>query len=123
VTLDLANRHAARVKAQNLVIEAIKSGSDLWRSAAARSCRRGRGGPQSRSRHLAQNRLRAGAVAAVATAAASRVASLIAKMLCQLGSQRALDQRLLQPLEKPLIAGQVFRLLIVSKQLIEQLRK
>jgi len=26
VTLDLANRHAARVKAQNLVIEAIKAG-------------------------------------------------------------------------------------------------
>src|SRR4029077_546297 len=61
-------------------------------------------------------------VAAVAFAAACRIALLVAEMVGQLRPERALDQRLLQLFEKTAISGQVFRLLIVSKQLIQQLR-
>ena len=43
-------------------------------------------------------------------------------MIGQLRPKRALDQRLLQLFEKTAISGQVFRLLIVSEQLIQQLR-
>src|ERR1700730_4711965 len=77
-------------------------------------------GPVARDRDvdlaiIGQDRLRAGAVAAVAAATAGWIALLVAEMLAQLRSQRPLDQRLLQPLEKPVRTRQVFRLLIVSK--------
>ena len=119
VALDLAHRHAARVEAQDLVVEAVEPGlalGDQLRLEAA--------GPVARDRDLdlavlGQDRLRARPVAAVAAAAAGRVALLVAKMLGQLRTKRALDQRLLQLLEKPVLAGQVFGLLIVSKQLIQ----
>src|SRR5262249_1989754 len=71
---------------------------------------------------VGQNRLRAGAVSAVAAAAAGRVAFLVAQVIGQLGPERALDQRLLQLLEKTVVTSQVFRLLIVSQQLIKQFR-
>ena len=71
---------------------------------------------------LGQDRLRAGAVAAVAAAAAGRIALLVAEMLGQLGPKRTLDQRLLQLLEQPVLSGQIFGLLIVSKQLIQKFR-
>ena len=67
---------------------------------------------------LGQDRLCARSVAAVAAAAARRIAFLVAQVLGQLGPERPLDQRLLELLEKPIVARQVFGLLIVSKQLI-----
>jgi hypothetical protein len=112
-------RPSAGVEAQNLVVEAIEPplalADQLWLEAA---------GPVARDRDLnlsvlGQERLRAAAVAAVAAAAAGRIALLIPQVLGQLGAERAFDQRLLQPLEKPALAGQVFRLLIVSKKLIQ----
>ena len=66
---------------------------------------------------LGQNRLRAGAVAAVATPAAGGIALLAVEMLGQFRPERALDQRLLELLEQPVVPGQVLRLLIVSEQL------
>ena len=68
---------------------------------------------------LGQDRLRAGPVTAIAAAAASRVPLLVAKMIAQLRTKRPLNQRLLQLLEKPVRTCEVFRLLIVSKQLIQ----
>src|SRR6185437_4132024 len=41
-------------------------------------------------------------------------------MFSQLGPKRSLDQGLLQMFEQPILAGQVFGLLIVSKQLIKK---
>src|SRR5437870_1741190 len=43
-------------------------------------------------------------------------------MIAQFRAKRPLNQRLLQLLEKPLRTREVFRLLIVSKQLIQQFR-
>src|SRR5262252_1817172 len=54
--------------------------------------------------------------------AACRIALLVPEMVGQLRPKRALDQRLLQLFEKTAISGQVFRPLIVSEQLIQQLR-
>ena len=68
---------------------------------------------------LGQDRLRAAPVAAIAAAPASRVPLLVAKMIAQLRTKRPLNQRLLQLLEKPVRTSEVFRLLIVSKQLIQ----
>jgi len=119
VALNLAHRHAARVEAQNLVIEAVKP-----RLALGDQQRLEAAGPVARDGNvdlaiIGQNRLRARAVAAVAAAAAGRIALLVAKMLAQFRPKRALDQRLLKLLEKPVRPRQVFRLLIVSKQLIQ----
>ena len=122
VALDLANRHAAPVEAQDLVVEAAEPPlalRDQLRLEAA--------GPVARDLDvdlavLGQDRLRARAVAAVAAAAARRVALLVAQMRRQLRPERTLDQRLLQPFEQPVVAGQVLRLLIVGKQLIQKLR-
>src|SRR6516165_3526227 len=63
---------------------------------------------------------RARPVAAVAGAPAGGIALLVAQMLGQLGPKRSLDQGLLQLLEQPVLAGQVFGLLVVSKQLIKK---
>ena len=79
VALDLAHRHAARVKAQDLVVEAVEPGlalADQLRLEAA--------GPVARDRNLdlpvlGQYRLRTRAVAAVAAAAAGRIALLVAQ--------------------------------------------
>ncbi|MGY3695838.1 hypothetical protein ACVIGA_005918 [Bradyrhizobium sp. USDA 3240] len=71
---------------------------------------------------LGQDRLAAGAIAAVARPSTARIALLIAEMFAQLGGERALDQRLLQLLEQPVVSGQALGLLIVSKQLIKQFR-
>jgi hypothetical protein len=115
MALNLTHRHAARVEAQNLVVEAVEPrlafGDQQWLEAA---------GPVARDGNidlaiLGQNRLRARAVAVVAAAAARRIALLVAKMLTQLRAKRTLDQRLLQLLEKPVRTRQVLRLLIVSK--------
>ena len=76
-----------------------------------------RGTAISTSSSSVQDRLRAGAVAAVTAAAAGRVPLLVAKMIAQLRTKRPLNQRLLQLLEKSVRTCEVFRLLIVSKQL------
>lgn len=70
---------------------------------------------------LGQDGLGPRAVAAVAAAAPSRIALFVTEMIGKLGAQRPLDQRLLQLLENPVIAGQIFRLLIARQQLVEQL--
>src|SRR5947209_1406419 len=119
MALDLAHRHAARVQAENLLVKAVEPGLALgdqqWLEAA---------GPVAWHSDVdlavvGQDRLRAGAVAAVAATAAGRIALLVAKMLAQLRTKRPLNQRLLQLLEKPVRTSEVFRLLIVSKQLIQ----
>ena len=62
------------------------------------------------------------AVAAIAAAAARRVALLVAQVIAQLGTQGTLQKRLLQPLEKPLIAQKVLRRLVIGQQLVQKLR-
>ena len=119
VTLDLAHRHAARVEAQNLAVEAIEPGlalGDQLRLEAADAVAWHRNVDLA---ILGQDRLCARSVAAVAAAAARRIAFLVAQVLGQLGPERPLDQRLLELLEKPIVARQVFGLLVVSKQLIQ----
>src|SRR6202007_2318593 len=65
---------------------------------------------------------RARPVPAVALAASGGIASLVAEMLGQLGAKRTLDQCLFELLEKNIVPRQILGLLIVSKQLIQQLR-
>src|SRR3954468_18930809 len=120
--LDLAHRHAARVEAQDFVVEAVEP-----RLALSDQQRLENAGPVAGHRDvdlavLGQDRLRAGPVTAIAAAAAGRVPLLVAKMIAQLRTKRPLNQRLLQLLEKPVRSCEVFRLLIVSKQLIQQFR-
>ncbi len=122
MALDLPHRHAAGVEAQNLVVEAVEPPlalGDQLRLEAAR--------PVARHRNLdlavlGEDRLRARAVAAVAAAAAGRITLLVTQVFGQLHSERALDQRPLELLKKPIFPRQVLGLLIVSKQLIQQFR-
>ena len=71
---------------------------------------------------LGQHRLARMAVAAVARAAACRIALLVAQAIGQLGAQRPLQKRLLQLLEKPLIAQKVFRRLVIGQQPVWKFR-
>ena len=121
MALDLANRHAAGVEAQNLIVEPVEPGlafRDQLRLKAPRPVARNR---NSNLALLRQKRLRTCPIAAVAASPAGRVALLVAQMLRQLGAECPLDQRFLQLLEKPVFAGQILRLGIVGKKLIEQL--
>src|SRR4051794_16241055 len=109
MALDLANRHAARVETENLLVEAVEP-----RLALGDQQRLEAAGPVARHGNVdfaivGQDGLGAAPVAAVAAATAGRIALLIAKMLAQLGSQSALDQRLLQLFEKTIRARQVLR--------------
>src|SRR6516165_10451089 len=122
VALDLPNRHAACIEAQNLVVEPVEPRLPLGDQLRFETA-----GPIAWHRNLdfailGQHRLRTRTVAAVAFAAACRIALLVAEVVGQLRPERALDQRLLQLFEKTAISSQVFRLLIVSKKLIQQLR-
>jgi hypothetical protein len=56
-----------------------------------------------------QNRLGAGAVAAVAAAAARRVALLVAKVIAQFRAKCPFDRGFLETPEYPVVAHQVFR--------------
>jgi hypothetical protein len=122
VALDLPNRHAACIEAQNLVVEPVEPRLPLGDQLRFETA-----GPIAWHRNLdfailGQHRLRTRTVAAVAFAATCRIALLVAEMVGQLRPERALDQRLLQLFEKTAISSQVFRLFIVSKKLIQQLR-
>ncbi len=121
VTLDLAHRHAARIERQDAVVEAVEAALALGndrRLEAAVAVARNR---QLDRAVLGQHRLAGMAVAAVAAAAPRRVALLVAQVVAQLGAQRPLQKRLLQLLEKPLIAQKVFRCLVVGQQLVQKL--
>jgi hypothetical protein len=99
--LDLAHRHAARVEAQNLVIEAIEP-----RLALGDQLRLEAAGPVPRDRNvdlaiIGQDGLRARAVTAVAASPPGWIALLVAQMIGQLGPERTFDQGTLQLFEKP----------------------
>jgi hypothetical protein len=104
----------ARVKADDLVVEAVEPGlalGDQLRFEAAGAITR------DFDRNLAvlgQDRLGAGAVAAVAAAPTRRVALLIAKVIAQLRAKRPFDQRFLEPSEYPVVRSQVFGLRITA---------
>jgi hypothetical protein len=120
--LDFPDGHAARVKAQNLVIKALEP-----RLSLGDQLRLDGSGPISWHGDLdlavfGQNRLRADAIAVVAAAAAGGIAFFVAEMLGQLYPESLLDQGLLQFFEKPLFAKQIFWLRIIGKQLIKQFR-
>jgi hypothetical protein len=92
-SLDLANRHAACIEAQNLVVESVEPRLPLGDQLRFETA-----GPIARHRNLdlailGQNRLRTRPVAAVAFAAACRIALLVAEMVGQLRPERSLDQR------------------------------
>src|SRR5262245_47481382 len=63
-----------------------------------------------------------GAIAVVAAAAASRIALLVAEMVRQLGTQGSLEQSLLELLEQPFLAQQVFWLLVAGQKLVTMFR-
>src|SRR5215207_8599871 len=117
--LDLAHRHAARVEAQDFVVEAIETGLALGDQLRLEAASPVAWHSDVDLAVLGQDRLREGAVTAVAAAATGRIPLLVAKMIAQLRAERPLNQRLLQLLEKPVRTREVFRLLIVSKQLIQ----
>src|SRR5579863_4092991 len=121
MALDLAHRQPSRVKADDLVVEAIEAGLPLGDQP-----RFERTGAVARYLNLdfaliRQNRLRARAVAAIAAAAARRIALLVAKVIAQLRSKRPLDQRLLETPENPVLVRQVFRFRIATQYLIQNL--
>jgi hypothetical protein len=63
---------------------------------------------------LGQDRFRARSIAAVAAAEPGRIALLVPEMFGQLGAERTLDQSLFELLERPVISGQILKLIIVS---------
>jgi hypothetical protein len=103
--LDLTHRHAAGIKAQDLIVKPVEPGlafGDKLRLEGA--------GPVAGNENLnfpifGQKCLRTGAVAAVAAAPAGRVTLLVAQMICQLRAKRPLDQRLLELFEKSVFAS------------------
>src|SRR5271167_1020349 len=120
--LDLAHRHAARVKAQNLIVKAIEPCLALRDELRLKGAGPVAGNENLNFPVLAQKRLRACAVAAITASPSGRVALLVAQMLRQLRAERPLNQSLLKVLEKPIVAGQILRLAIVRQKLIEQIR-
>ena len=119
--LDFAHRHAAGVKAQDFIVEAVKPGLAFGDEPRLEGS-----SPVAGNRNLdfplfRQKRLRTGAVAAVAAAPAGRIALLVAQMLRQLRAQRPLDQSLLELLEKPVFARQILGPGVVPQGLIDQL--
>src|SRR5437773_5072009 len=92
--LDLAHRHAARVEAQDFVVEAAETGlafgDQQWFEAAGPVAWHG----DVDLAILGQDRLRAGAVTAVAAAAPGRASLPVAKMIAQLRAKRPLNQPL-----------------------------
>src|SRR6188474_1005866 len=107
---DLAHTHAARIHGDDLVVEvreaALVFGDQLRVKGAGPV-------PRNRQPHLrgaGQNRLLRAAVAAVGIA----FGPLFPKMFVELGVQNALRQRLLQLLNKPVLAKQLLR--IASRQ-------
>ena len=78
--------------------------------------------PRHRDPHRARrrsDRLPGGAIPGIPRPVSRRVAFHVAEVIVHFGAQRPLEQRLLQLLEKPVRTCEVFRLLIVSKQLIQ----
>jgi len=95
MALDLADRQAARVKAQNFVVKTVKMGlafGDQLRLKAATPV--ARHGNLDRT-FLGQKRLLTHSVTTVAAAAAGGVALFIAQMMGQFGAERTFDQGLL----------------------------
>ena len=91
VRLDLANRQAARIQANDAVIETVKAGLPLGhelRLEGAVAVARNRDLDRA---VVADHGFARIAVATVAAAAASRGALLVAQMLCQLGAERSLQ--------------------------------
>src|ERR1039457_1474936 len=66
--------------------------------------------------------LLAAAVARVAAVVADRVVLLIAHVLGQLGVHRPLQEGLRQLLEKPILANDVFRVLVARQKCVDQFR-
>ena len=115
MALDLTHRHATRIEAQNLVVKALEAGLTFGDQLGFKT-------PSAIARHgninlavAGQNGLRADAIAVIATAAPSWIAFFVAEMFGQFRPESPLDQGLLQLFEKPFLAKQVFRLLIINK--------
>jgi len=113
VSADIAHRHAARIERQDALVEAVETalalGHDHRLEAAVAITRH-------RKLHLTvlgEHRLVRMAVAAGACAPPDRIALLVAQVITQFGAQRALQKRLLQLLEQPVIAQKVFRCLVI----------
>ena len=113
VALDLAHRHAARIQRQDAVVEAVEPALALRNDRRLKAAVAVARNLQVDLAVLGQNRLAGMAVAAVAAATARRIALLVAQVIGQLGAQRSLQKRLLQLLEQPIVAQQVFRRLII----------
>src|SRR6202034_496572 len=99
VALDLPHRHAARIEAQYLFVEALEPGLPLGDQLRLETA-----GAIARHRYLdlaifGQYPLRTLPVTAVAFAPACRIALLVAEMFGQFRPKRALYQRLLELLE------------------------
>jgi hypothetical protein len=122
VALDLPHRQAAGIERDDLVVETVQAGlalgHDLRLEAAVAIARH----VDLDRTVLGQHRLAIGAIAVVAAAAARRIALLVAEMVRQLGTQGALEQGLLELLEQPFLAQQVFRLLVAGQKLVKMFR-
>src|SRR5208283_2278509 len=100
---------------QNLVVKALEAGLGFGGQLGFKT-------PSAIARHgninlavAGQNGLRADAIAVIATAAPSWIAFFVAEMFGQFRPESPLDQGLLQLFEKPFLAKQIFRLLIINK--------
>jgi hypothetical protein len=115
MALDLADCHATRIEAQDLVVDTVEprlSFRDQLRLEAANAVAR------DGNLDLAivgQDRLRTRPIAAVATASTVGIALFISQVLSEFCAERPLDQRLLELLEEPILACEILGLGIVGK--------
>jgi hypothetical protein len=120
VSLDLANREAPGIEADDPIVEPMEPGlpfGDDLRLKAAIAVARHRDLDRS---VIADHGLARIPVAAVAAAAAGRVALLVSQMLAQFGAERPFQQALLKFLEQTLLAEQILRRAVALQQLLDE---
>src|SRR6266545_4096382 len=123
VPLDVAGRHPAGVKSEDLLVEAIEGAALLGHDprlergvAVAGQLDRDR--PVDRPQRLLRD-----AVAPIRLPLRRLRARRITEMLLQLDTGRTLDQPPPQPVDQPIRTGQPLRPLVLPEQLIDQLAR
>jgi hypothetical protein len=120
MTLDFPHRHAPGIQRQDLVVKAgpagLVLGDDLGFKVAVAVTR----DVDRQFAELAFEGLLATTVAGVARRVGDGRVALMTQVLGHFSFQCPLNQLLGELLEQPVLAYQVFRLLVVSQQLVDQ---
>ena len=117
---DLPDRYSPGAQRDNLVIEPVQTRLPLDHDLRLEAAVAGHAAPRSRPTRLSVSTVvGVPAVAVVAGPSAGGIALLIAEMVRQFGTQRSLEKRLLQLLEKAVLAQQLLRLLVAGQKLVK----